>query len=61
MGVHFAQALEPGNVDLHIGIAAPQLGGNGVPFLLAEGQPGGLAPAQLEQGRHGGVHIAPLN
>ena len=61
MGVHLTQALEPGDVHLGVGIVPPQLGGDGVPLLLGEGQAGGLAPGELEQGRDGGVHIALLD
>jgi hypothetical protein len=61
VGVHLAQALEAADVDLHIGIAPAHLGGDGVPLLFGEGQAGGLAPGELEQGRHGGVHIALFN
>ena len=32
-----------------------------VPLLVGEGHPGGLAPGQLVQGRHGGVDIAVLD
>ena len=61
MGVHLTQALEPGDVHLGVGIVPPQLGGDGVPLLLGEGQAGGLAAAELEQGGHGGVDVAVLN
>ena len=61
VGVHFAQALEAVDVHLHIGVAAPQLGGDGVPLLVGEGHPGGLAAGQLIQRRHGGVNVAMLN
>ena len=32
--VHFAQTLEPGDIDLHIGIAAAQFAGNLVALLV---------------------------
>ena len=42
--VHLAQALEAGDDHLGVGVVPPELGGDGVPLLLAEGQAGGLAP-----------------
>ena len=32
--VHFAQTLEPGDIDLHVGIAAAQFAGNLVALLV---------------------------
>ena len=61
MGVHLAQALEPGNVDLRVGIAATQLSGHRVPFLVGEGHPCGLAAGQLVKRRHSGIYIALLD
>ena len=61
MGVHLAQALKAADVDLHVGVAAPHLGGDPVPLLVGEGHPGGLAPGELIEGWHGGVDIALLD
>ena len=61
MGVHLAQALEPGDVHLGVGVVAAKLGGNGVPLLVGVGHLHGLAPGQLVQGRHRGVDITLLD
>ena len=61
MGVHFAKALEPGNVDLGVGVVAAHLGGDCVPLIVGIGDLHALAPRQLVQGRHGGVDVAVLD
>ena len=61
MGVHLAKALIAVDVDLHIGVAVPHLGGDGVPLLVGVGHPLLLASGQLIQRRHGGIDVALLD
>ncbi len=61
MGVHLAKALEAADFHLGARIPCPELGGNALPFRFVIGDPCGLAPGELKEGRHGGIDIALLN
>jgi len=61
VGVHFAKALVPGNVDLHVLGVAPHLGGNAVTLRIGVGHSLLFAAGQLVQRRYGGVYVALLD
>ena len=61
MGVHLAQALEAVDLHLGVGVVPPHFRGNLVPLLVGIGHLLGLAPGELIERGHGGVHIPLLN
>ena len=61
MRVHFAKALEAGNIDLHVGIAAAHFARDLVALLVGERNLGGFAARELIKGRNGRVDVALLN
>ena len=58
MGVHFAEALEAGDIYLGVRIIAAELGGVLIALLVRESKSRRLAARQLKKRRHRGVDIA---